>query len=129
MNKRRVVANPANYSGQKILGTFTGALNNGGEQLTLRDSVGEKILSFRFEGDWFTPARDQGYSIEFVDDSADWATWDLRSSWALSYDVHGSPGVVSPGYSHVYYSWSTQYFTLSELEKSCGEWSDGGCLR
>ena len=111
-----VVANPANYSGQKILGTFTGALNNGGEQLTLRDSVGEKILSFRFEGDWFTPARDQGYSIEFVDDSADWATWDLRSSWALSYDVHGSPGVVSPGYSHVYYSWSTQYFTLSELE-------------
>jgi len=111
-----VVANPANYPGQKILGTFTGALNNGGEQLTLRDPVGENILSFRFEGDWFTPARDQGYSIEFVDDSADWATWDSRSSWALSSDVHGSPGVVSPGFSHVYYSWSTQYFTLSELE-------------
>ncbi|MDB4141994.1 CotH kinase family protein [Akkermansiaceae bacterium] len=110
-----VVANPVNYPGQKILGTFTGALNNGGDQLTLRDPVGENILSFRFEGEWFTPAQDHGYSIEIVNDGGDWWTWDSQLSWALSCDVHGSPGVMSPGFSHVYSSWSAQYFTVSEL--------------
>ena len=51
-------------SGLNILGTYDGSLDNGGEQLTLRDAQSENILSFEYDGDWFPPAREGGYSIE-----------------------------------------------------------------
>jgi hypothetical protein len=111
-----VVANPANFTGLKIVGFFTGALNNGGEQVTLRDAVGENILSFNYDGDWFSPARDGGYSLVFADDSADWSTWDDQFSWAVSCDVDGSPGLANPEpFSNDYYHWSRGYFTAAEL--------------
>lgn len=111
-----VVANPANFTGSKIVGVFTGALNNGGEQVTLRDAVGENILSFNYDGDWFSPARDAGYSLVFADDSADWSTWDDQFSWAVSCDVDGSPGLANPEpFSNDYYHWSRGYFTAAEL--------------
>jgi hypothetical protein len=111
-----VVANPANFPGLKIVGTFSGALNNGGEQVTLRDSAGENILSFDYEGDWFTAARNSGYSLDFRDESAEWATWDDRLSWATSREIGGSPGTANPlPHSNDYESWIQPYFTESEL--------------
>lgn len=111
-----VVANPANFPGQNIVGTFTGALNNGGEQLTLRDSVGENILSFNYEGDWFLPAQDLGYSVEIRNDAASWDTWEARASWAISAEVGGSPGRSDPGnWSQDYRSWSEWYFSEAQL--------------
>jgi len=111
-----VVADPANFPGLNVLGTFTGSLNNAGEQLTLRDASGENILSFDFDGDWFPPARAGGYSIDILDDGADWGSWDLRTSWALSSEISGSPGVANPEpHSEVYTSWASQYFTSAEL--------------
>ena len=111
-----IVANPANFPGLKIVGTYTGALNNGGEQLTLRDSAGENILSFDFDGDWFSPARSGGYSLDVLDESADWSSWDDQFSWALSSAVGGSPGVANPlPHSNDYASWSRGYFSEIEL--------------
>jgi len=111
-----LVTEPANFPGLNVLGTYTGSLNNGGEQLTLRDSTGENILSFEFEGDWFAPARGGGYSIDILDEDADWSTWDFLSSWALSCELNGSPGEANPEpHSNAYRSWSAQFFTPAEL--------------
>ncbi|MGC6426201.1 MAG: CotH kinase family protein [Akkermansiaceae bacterium] len=111
-----VVSNPVNFPGQNIVGTYTGALNNGGEQLTLRDSVGENILSFDYEGDWFLPAQNLGYSLEIRDDSVSWQTWDERSSWAISSDLGGSPGTADPGnWGQDYRSWSEEHFSVAQL--------------
>jgi|TARA_B110000881_G_scaffold185967_1_gene174472 hypothetical protein len=111
-----VVSNPANFDGLKIVGEFIGALNNGGEQVTLRDSVGENILSFDYEGDWFIATRNGGYSLDLLEVSADWTTWDDQFRWAVSCDVGGSPGVVNPvPHSNDYGSWSRGFFTSAEL--------------
>ena len=87
-----VVANPDIFPGQRILGTYTGALNNGGEQVTLRDAAGENILSFDYDGDWFSPSRQSGYSLVIRDESADWFAWDDQFQWAISSEPGGSPG-------------------------------------
>ncbi|MGI9241034.1 MAG: lamin tail domain-containing protein [Verrucomicrobiales bacterium] len=111
-----VVSDPAGFPGLNVLGTFTGSLNNGGEQLTLRDAVGENILSFEFDGDWFPPARGGGYSIDILDDGAGWDTWGLRSSWALSSEISGSPGVANPEpHSQSFAAWVAPFFTEAEL--------------
>lgn len=111
-----VVSNPAHFPGVKIVGIFSGALNNGGEQVTLRDAAGENILSFDYEGGWFPAARDSGYSLDFRDETADWSTWDNRSSWATSREVGGSPGATNPlPHSNDYESWIQAYFSESEL--------------
>ncbi|MFT5856591.1 MAG: hypothetical protein ACI8XO_003845 [Verrucomicrobiales bacterium] len=111
-----VVADPANFPGLNVIGTFTGSLNNGGEQLTLRDASGENILSFNYDGDWFPPANAGGYSIDILDDTADWSSWDLQSRWALSCEIGGSPGVANPEpHSNAYGAWGAQFFTAAEL--------------
>ena len=111
-----LVTDPANFPGLNVLGTYAGSLDNGGEQLVLRDSKGENILSFRFDGDWFPPARGGGHSIDILDGNSDWSAWDFRSSWALSAELNGSPGEVNPRpQRHTYRSWSAQFFTPVEL--------------
>ena len=112
-----VVSNPSHFPGLKIVGIFSGALNNGGEQLTLRDAAGENILSFDFVGEWFTAVGNSGYSLALRDNTADWSTWDDRLSWATSSEVRGSPGVDNPvPYSNDYESWTQSFFTEGELE-------------
>lgn len=114
-----VVSNPANFPGAKIVGIFSGALNNGGEQVTLRDGAGENILSFEYDGDWFSSARHGGYSLDFLDDSADWSSWDEQFAWGVSQNVGGSPGVENPEpRSHDYESWSRGYFSPEQLADS-----------
>ncbi|MGC6564926.1 MAG: CotH kinase family protein [Akkermansiaceae bacterium] len=111
-----VVANPANFAGLKIVGTYTGALNNGGEQVTLRDPSGENILSFDYDGDWFPSVRNLGYSLVFGDVSADWSAWDDQFAWAISSEVGGSPAVDNPEpFSNDYYLWNRLYFSAGEL--------------
>ncbi|MDG2399257.1 MAG: CotH kinase family protein [Akkermansiaceae bacterium] len=112
-----VVSNPSHFPGLKIVGIFSGALNNGGEQLTLRDAAGENVLSFDFVGEWFTAVGSSGYSLALRDYAADWSTWDDRLSWATSSEVGGSPGVDNPvPYSNDYESWIQSFFTEGELE-------------
>jgi hypothetical protein len=112
-----VVANPELFSGQRILGTFTGALNNGGEQVTLRDASGENILSFEYDGNWFSPSRVDGYSLVIRDESADWSAWDDQFQWAVSREPGGSPGTPNPrAFSNDYASWIRAFFTAEELD-------------
>lgn len=111
-----VVSNPIHFLGLNIVGIFSGALNNGGEQLTLRDIAGENILSFDYEGEWFTAVRNSGYSLDLRDETADWSTWDDRLSWATSSGMEGSPGISNPvPHGNDYESWIQSFFTEAEL--------------
>jgi hypothetical protein len=111
-----LVRDPANYPAANILGTFTGALNNGGEQITLRDAAGENILSFEYDDKWFSPASGGGYSLEILDDTAVWDSWDLPESWALSCVVGGSPSMQNPTeHSTAFEEWARATFTAAEL--------------
>jgi hypothetical protein len=78
-----------------VVGTYSGALSNGGEQLTLRDAVDENILSFEFKDGWFAPADGGDYTLEIRDDSATWDSWDQAASWQLSAAKGGTPGAVN----------------------------------
>ncbi|MDB4788770.1 lamin tail domain-containing protein [Akkermansiaceae bacterium] len=78
-----------------IAGTFVGALDNNGEILTLLDSTGSLISSFRFDDSDSWPARPDGdgSSLELRDLTGDLSNPD---SWVPSVAFHGSPGTNGP---------------------------------
>lgn len=102
--------------GLPVLGTFAGALENGGEQVTVRDAAGENVLSFEYDGDWFGPARGGGFSIGILDEGAPWDAWDQPGSWALSGTPGGSPGAANPPASEAFEGWVREHFTAAEQE-------------
>ncbi|MEZ5299593.1 MAG: lamin tail domain-containing protein [Verrucomicrobiales bacterium] len=90
---RDAAAFEARYgAGLPVAGTYAGALSNGGEQLTLRDALGENVLSFEFKDGWFAPADGGGRTLEIRDDAAAWDSWDRAASWQLSAADGGTPG-------------------------------------
>lgn len=107
---------PERFPSANVLGVYTGGLSNDGEQITLRDASGENVLSFNYLGDWFPPARTGGYSIGIIDPSAGWETWDDPTSWALSCELGGSPGLPNPPeHSQVFDAWQREMFSSAEL--------------
>jgi len=90
--------NPANfavrYPGVAVAGYFGGALNNGGETLTLRDANGGVVDSVRYRPDegWPSGAAGSGRSLErfrFDLDASD------PSAWRDSAGPNGSPGLAT----------------------------------
>ena len=111
-----IVKDPALYPSANILGTFSGALNNSGERLTLRDAVGENILSFEYGGDWFRPARHQGYSIVIRDENTPWQEWGDVDKWALSLNHSGSPSTANGStFSTSFEEWARANFNEIDL--------------
>ena len=71
-----------------------GALNNGGEELSLVDGFGESIEKFSYQDDWYDTTDGEGYSLvrrSVTGDASD------PYSWSASSEVDGSPGVYSEG--------------------------------
>src|SRR6185436_7604427 len=51
---RNATAFAARYgNGYRIAGQFTGALENGGENIRLEDATAEKILDFSYDNKWY----------------------------------------------------------------------------
>jgi hypothetical protein len=82
--------------GFSIAGQFSGALDNGGETLRLEDAVGEKILEFEYDDDWYPITDGLGFSLVIVDPNLPWSAWGGKSSWRPSGALHGSPGASDP---------------------------------
>ncbi|RME94270.1 MAG: hypothetical protein D6766_06270, partial [Verrucomicrobia bacterium] len=80
-----------------VAGVFTNRLDNAGERLRLEGPLGEPILDFRYEGEWFPAADGLGYSLEPVDLQAAPETWSSPAQWRAAGPWLGSPGV--PGES------------------------------
>jgi hypothetical protein len=79
-----------------ILGTYTGSLNNAGDQVVLRGSVQEPILDFNYSDQWYPVTDGSGFSLAIVNPNASIDTWGLATSWRPSSAVNGSPGQDDP---------------------------------
>ena len=79
-----------------VAGSYSGALNNGGETLVLNSASGAILAQIKYgiDGDWPTRPAGKGGSIELVDPSADPA---IASNWRASAEYLGSPGTAGGG--------------------------------
>lgn len=79
----------------KILGTFEGGLDNGGETLAIVDFEGTSIISFAYDdtGAWPSRPDGDGSSLELVDGTISVGD---PSNWKPSVVFHGSPGFEGP---------------------------------
>jgi hypothetical protein len=83
-------------SAVNIAGEFTGALDNGGERIRLIDALGEEILDFKYENDWYPITDGYGFSLVTANENQDPDLWDDKSGWRPSGQIHGSPGANDP---------------------------------
>ncbi len=76
-----------------IAGTYTGALDNGGEEIVLRDALGAEIHDFDYNDGWYELTDGLGYSLTMVDpDNPDLTVWDTKTGWRSSLYIEGTPG-------------------------------------
>jgi hypothetical protein len=83
-------------SGIHIAGEYSGLLNNAGDHLVLLGPVGEPILDFHYDAQWYPITDGVGFSLVAVDPTAPAANWGLASNWRISSAPLGSPGVIDP---------------------------------
>ncbi len=83
-------------AGINIGGTFTGSLNNGGEQLTLRTAADVLIRDITYDnsGAWPGRADGKGSTLEIITPTAD---GNLDASWRNSIEYNGTPGAIGIG--------------------------------
>ena len=79
-----------------VAGQYDGYLDNSGETIVLLDSVGEKVLDFSYNDDWYPFTDGFNFSLVVVDAGADWNTWGDAETWRRSATVFGSPGSADP---------------------------------
>ncbi len=119
-----VVSNRAAFEsryglGIHVLGEFEGWLDNGGERLQLLDAVGENVLKFTFDRDWFGEGG-EGHSLEIVNDGAAFDTWDEEENWTVSEQAGGTPGAGStePPAGLSYADWAALHFSPEQLDEA-----------
>jgi len=81
------------YSGT-IAGEYTNdKLDNGGEDIRLKDAAGLVIQEFDYEDGWFPVTDGKGFSLNIIDPSdANLDNWNKRLSWQSSSVSGGTPG-------------------------------------
>lgn len=81
-----------------IAGTYTGSLDNSGEEIVLRDAIGEEIHDFDYDDNWYDITDGDGFSLTIRDAYVtDLALWDQKAGWQPSAAVAGSPGADDAG--------------------------------
>lgn len=102
--------------GLPIVGVFSGSLSNAGEQLQIVDAVGENVLEFRYQDDWYTQTDGAGYSLVLLNPVTTAVTdYDEAMSWGVSADIGGDPGTEVLPRTMTYDVWRNQNFTAAEL--------------
>ena len=96
-----VVRNPVAFSsryktiGMLIAGTYSNALNNGGEKITLSEKYEQVVTSFIYDNAWYPETDGAGYSLVHLDSNP--ATDpNLADYWEASKVYLGSPGKDDP---------------------------------
>ena len=76
-----------------IPGSYLGALDNGGEEIVLRDAIGAEIHDFDYKDSWYELTDGPGFSLTMVNPaSTDPDDWDRKSGWRASLAEGGTPG-------------------------------------
>ena len=83
-----------NTAGINIVpGSYVGSLDNGGEEIVLRDAIGAEIHDFDYKDSWFELTDGSGFSLTMVDPaSTDLTDWDTKFGWRSSLYAGGTPG-------------------------------------
>ena len=82
-----------------IAGTYTGAINNGGERIELVDALGEPILNFRFKDGWYPITDGDDFSLNIIDPTnPDPNSWEYAQYWQPSTVAGGTPSDVDTGH-------------------------------
>ena len=102
-------------TGFPIAGEFEGSLNNGGETIRLVDSVGEEILEFTYDNNWYPVPPGTYRSLVTTSTNPAYTDYSLPSTWALSAPGNGTPNSTDTAYSQVYEGWRLSRFTAAEL--------------
>ncbi len=83
-------------NGPRILGTYSGQLDNNGDHLVLEGPVGEPLLDFHYQDSWYSMTDGPGFSLVINDPAAIPEAWDTKHGWRPSAQVFGSPGLDDP---------------------------------
>ena len=88
------------YGGDPIVaGQYTGSLDNGGENIRLKDPLDNIILEFEYKDGWYELTDGSGFSLSIRDAaSTDITLWNTKSGWRSSAFSGGSPGQDDNGY-------------------------------
>jgi len=81
-----------------IAGQYSGQLENAGERITLADAIGQTILDFNYEDDWYSLTDGEGFSLNIINPKHfDLSTWNFKDAWQASTYLDGSPGQEDSG--------------------------------
>ena len=80
----------------RVAGEYTGNLNNGGEEIALAGPMGEPILDFTYDNQWYPLTDGQGFSLVVVDETAAPSAWTTAANWRASTYENGSPALPDP---------------------------------
>ena len=79
----------------RVAGEFASpfdALSDVGEDVVLSGSIGEDLVSFHYDDDWYVSTRQNGHSLVIVDTNAPREAWNDAANWRPSHLIDGSPG-------------------------------------
>jgi hypothetical protein len=76
-------------AGTPVAGAYTGSLDNAGERLRLDDALGEVVLDFSYQRDWYPLTDGKGLSLTVANDAAPWSAWGEKATWRPSSIVTG----------------------------------------
>ena len=83
--------------GINVAGQYTGALNNGGERITLVDQFDTIVQTFSYNDNWYPETDGGGYSLTIADPLQALSEWDSADGWRRSEDLGGSPAIADGG--------------------------------
>lgn len=101
--------------GMTIAGTFSGNLDNSGEEIEATDPNGEVILDFRYENSWFPPADGGNRTLVTRSANPNYATYDTATHWAISGSATGSPGTADTDFANHFDGWRWDHFAEAEI--------------
>ena len=102
-----------------VFGPYDGVLDNGGEEIELKDACGETILDFSYDDDWYPASDGTGRSLVLRDLSTAYDAFGDAVSWGLSDAVSGEPGVADKVIAQSYRGWTNFHFSKAERADDC----------
>ena len=96
-----IAANPAALTARygaiaNVVGPFTGDLNNGGEQITIKSASNATIADFTYDDLWYPTTDGGGRTLAIYNPTAPAPAFSTSANWRASAATGGSPGANEP---------------------------------